>query len=508
MNREANVQELLDSTPEQPAYFETWMKNHMSPMYIFYRRDKTGASCICGKCGIGYHTDETPVRHTKATCQWCGNHGKWEWKKVTTTQEDIRQFALLQKVTNERVVLRTFEISQRVRQGRAVDYSLDEIERRFFDMNGMQCIKKDYAYIKGRWIREWQKGRNRNVYGGLIYLGYEDEIKKTDMKYCDVELINAVANRGVMNGYKLALILEAYVNNPAIEMYAKNNMQHLVDALVSNGGKNKLIYRKGKKLQSQLRLKDKSLIKRFIESKGDMDLLQVLQYEQKYNVRWTKEQEAFVVKYSKDIKIFLKYMTLQQLMNRIEKYKQEKDSYGERSTVYRYRDFLLMREELGYDMTNELYIYPKNLRQKHNELVVEKNLKRDNERMAKSDAKFCNIKKKYKKIDKKYHFETDEYLIRPAGSASEIIKEGCTLHHCVGRNDWYMEKHHKGESYIMFLRRKSEPDVPYYTIEISGTKIVQWYSMNDRKPDMEVIKAVLDQWVEKLKTQKKIKKTA
>ena len=113
-----------------------------------------------------------------------------------------------------------------------------------------------------------------------------------------------------------------------------------------------------------------------------------------------------------------------------------------------------------------------------------------------------------KKINKKYHFETDEYLIRPARTASEIIKEGCTLHHCVGRNDLYMEKHNKGESYIMFLRRKSEPDNPYYTIEIRGTRIIQWYSMNDRKPDEETIKAVLDQWVEHLEAQKKVKKTA
>lgn len=508
MRKEINVKALLDSTPEQPQYFEKWMKDNMAYISIFYRRGKKGASCICGKCGVGFDTDEIPVRHQPAKCQWCGNIGKWEWKKVTTTREDIQQYALLQRTTDNKLVLRTFCITQRVRQGRAVDYVLEEIERKFFDMSGMQIIKRDYVYDRGKWITEWMRGRNRNVCGGRLYPGYLSEISQTDMKYCDATGINDISYGGLLNGYKLAQILEAYVNNPALEMYTKSGMKHLVTALVNNGGKNKLIYRNGKTLQKQLRLKDKALIKRFVESKGDMDLLRVLQYEQKYNVRWTKEQEAFVMEYAKDIPIFFKYMTLQQLMNRIEKYSKEKDSYGTRSTVLRYRDFLLMREELGYDMTNELYAHPKHLRQKHDELVTEKNLKRDTERMEKADAKFSKIKKNFHKIDKKYHFETEEYLIRPARSASEIIREGCTLHHCVGRNDWYIGKHDKGESYIMFLRKKEEPDTPYYTIEICGTRIVQWYSLNDRKPDKEIIQAVLDQWMEYLKTPKKKQKTA
>ena len=51
----------------------------------------------------------------------------------------------------------------------------------------------------------------------------------------------------------------------------------------------------------------------------------------------------------------------------------------------------------------------------------------------------------------------------------ELKKEGEALHHCVGT---YMERVRKGETMIFFIRRKEEPEKPYYTLEWHG-KVVQ-----------------------------------
>ena len=58
-------------------------------------------------------------------------------------------------------------------------------------------------------------------------------------------------------------------------------------------------------------------------------------------------------------------MSLKQLMNRIEKYKSQQGYYTDSEIIGRYYDYLQMREELGYDMRNEVFLYPKNLKEKH-----------------------------------------------------------------------------------------------------------------------------------------------
>ena len=74
------------------------------------------------------------------------------------------------------------------------------------------------------------------------------------------------------------------------------------------------------------------------------------------------------------------------------------------------------------------------------------------------------------------------------------MKEGRALHHCVGRNDYYMKRMAAGRTWILFLREKERPEEPYYTIEIDmeTDKVLQYYSAFDRQPDGLRIRKVLD----------------
>ena len=60
-------------------------------------------------------------------------------------------------------------------------------------------------------------------------------------------------------------------------------------------------------------------------------------------------------------------------------------------------------------------------------------------------------------------YDDENYLIRLPKDEDEICKEGMSLHHCVGG---YAHEHSIGSTTIMFLRKKSEPDKPFYTIEV------------------------------------------
>lgn len=74
------------------------------------------------------------------------------------------------------------------------------------------------------------------------------------------------------------------------------------------------------------------------------------------------------------------------------------------------------------------------------------------------------------------------------------------LHHCVGGAN-YLTKHDKEETYILMLRFKEEPDIPYITVEIDSKnpRIIQWYGEKDKKPDEKNMQKWLNDYVIKLK---------
>lgn len=70
----------------------------------------------------------------------------------------------------------------------------------------------------------------------------------------------------------------------------------------------------------------------------------------------------------------------------------------------------------------------------------------------------------------KYVFEDGDYLVRVSDSPRDIMEEGTHLRHCVAT---YIEPVSEGERIVVFIRKKSEPDVPFYTVEVSTDGTIQ-----------------------------------
>lgn len=86
------------------------------------------------------------------------------------------------------------------------------------------------------------------------------------------------------------------------------------------------------------------------------------------------------------------------------------------------------------------------------------------------DANNKEKEEKMRKLDEKrkkvFEAEDNEFLIRLPLKLSEIVEEGSKLSHCVGG---YTDRHATGSTTILFLRKKSEANKPFYTIECHGT---------------------------------------
>jgi hypothetical protein len=88
------------------------------------------------------------------------------------------------------------------------------------------------------------------------------------------------------------------------------------------------------------------------------------------------------------------------------------------------------------------------------------------ERNKKDDEK----RKKTDENRKCYEYEEDGYLIRLPVNIAEIIAEGVKQHICIGS---YASSHSNGHTNLFFLRQKSQPDAPFYAIEMGNDKRIR-----------------------------------
>lgn len=111
--------------------------------------------------------------------------------------------------------------------------------------------------------------------------------------------------------------------------------------------------------------------------------------------------------------------------------------------------------------------------------------------------RFNNLKKdgRWEKFNKKriemYEKVGDEFEIVVPREPVDIINEGANLNHCVGG---YLESVASGYKTILFLRKVSEPDKSFYTIEVGKSNIIQIHGNHNRwlGNNPEAIQFVID----------------
>ena len=201
----------------------------------------------------------------------------------------------------------------------------------------------------------------------------------------------------------------------------------------------------------------------------------------------------------KECDMLLKYQSVDKLCNTADRYRNEYDGSFARALI-EYADYLREREKAGDDMTNEIYLRPRNLHETYARLRAENEAKKDELYLQRMKDRYPKIPDVSRKIMKRYTWQQDGLMIRPAYDAGEIVLEGRILHHCVGsEHQLYMKNYNDNKRYILVVRRQSEPDIPYITVELADNRIRQWYGIHDTKPDKEEIDRFLEEYIRHLK---------
>lgn len=124
-----------------------------------------------------------------------------------------------------------------------------------------------------------------------------------------------------------------------------------------------------------------------------------------------------------------------------------------------------MAQSFGMNTDDEIIYRASKLRLRHNQLILRSKMASCGKQAAVMAAKHPTVNKICKSLTK-YAFEGDTYAIVAPRNVEDIFIDGYVLNHCLFRSELYWDRIENHETYILFLRRRTEPDIPYYTLEV------------------------------------------
>lgn len=484
---------------------------------IIYKRGNVNG--ICTVCGTQVHAmGRRFTQSAYATCPNCG-------ARVSCVLEDgcafaanyIENIVAVQKGTDGKTVFFRQWLLRRDHTARweHIEDFLQETVR--YAIRGAKTAKWQK---EGKWnyymkteryeLDEWTRWQDNRIYDGSYFFytgGIEEALSGTAMQYADLDGYLAAERHNKNPIY----FLEYHARYPVVEFLWKAGYRNIVHNRVfgmSKENRNAIRWER-KKLKECFKFPLR-ILKLMPPEEWKLDDVQRANYLWKnYGERITDAEMRMALQSRTDVQNLTGAMPyagigkiLKYIQKQTEKRKEEKGhtTYTPEGIIRAYRDYLRECEQLHFDLHDREILFPKDLVAAHDrtmkQIAFEKN-KADQEKFQKAVEKL-----------EKFAWSEGEFFIRPAREQMELTAEGKALHHCVGG---YIRRMAEGETAIFFLRKVSEPDKPFYTLELQKKRVIQCRTEHnasyDRNPD---VKNFVDMWMEKvvLKGKKKAKEAA
>jgi len=274
-----------------------------------------------------------------------------------------------------------------------------------------------------------------------------------------------------------------YARYPVVEYLTKLGFSGLVIEKLNGNRTYSAINWHGKSLFKVLKLTKNDLneirTNKLNISFSDLKLLQLSRKDgSNFSVKEAYEISKTYKYYLDDIERAQNYCQLRKLMNYLDKQynKDDKHYYHKSYVLTTWRDYINDCIKLKLDLKKEAVLFPKNLYQAHQNTIKQIKIKED-------EALNQKIKVRLEKLNKKYYFEYQGLMIRPAQSTLELIEEGKALNHCVGT---YAKQYAEGKTDILFIRSMEDPSKSFYTVEICNNTVLQVRGKNNCPPDENI----------------------
>lgn len=517
---------LFEMLPEEPKRLQWDIERKANEgNIIYYKRHGVYTDYHCCQCGEDYTLRTEPYEGLEPVkvyskperlkvfeCPRCGDGALlYPMGYAKCTYQNFTTFLYQVAAEDGTLITRMYDVFVTRTPEGARNIQTTECERVFMRPGYYRAY---YSYNAGK---SWSK--DRQVALGKIYDLIEvnyDCINDSQMKYLPRDMYKTIYSkqerieRKYLARYKTA---ESFARCPQLETLFKNDFRDICRRIIWLRGSTKSINKHAKELHEILRITKTQL--RFIKENHDASTvtlrkLEIFHIADRYGIKECDyDKLLYLCKVSsvETLDYLLRFQSLTKLWNVVCKYLEDRHFNNLREVLSEYKDYLHEREDNGDDLSNTIYLRPRNLYETYSRIRQEAEQKRDEKYIDDMQAKYPDIELRSEKIPKKYTFIHKGLVIRPAVDAKEIVMEGRILHHCVGSDSQrYLRNFNAGKGWILVIRHIDNLDKPYITVELKDNKIIQWYGEHDTKPDEEIIEEFLKEYRKHI--DKKERKTA
>jgi hypothetical protein len=509
----------MKDTPRLPEAFARWIDREplINSRYVFYRRvTKRKAEGFCTHCKNDFIlTAEIPAHNERSTCPSCRSQITYKAIGKATKLRDESHAAILQKSRNSgEYVLRYFEISRSfTRDYREPDDWQYEKARLFFKADGT---------ITGQFRNGWSSKTDR--YGwhptNDVITGTNKEI--TWEKRYGVytvgwnvwfrpAMLYSYNLRPMLTGLNMSYDIIRNIKGREVDVtsYLMRGIAYPFAPSLWRIGLSRLCgdlleecfepenYRPSGALHTRF-----GVSKAFMASMREHNLgIEAVRLRAHLPKEPDMADFLWMLKNKvkgRHVSQVIKYATFHKMKKYIEKQVKvcRLRVYGDETRADRligiWKDYISMRLTLGYDLKKKSVLFPKRVNHEHDKIQQLVKIKHD-------PVMDERIKALYPGLEEIYSFADGNFLIRPPKDFDDFIDEGANLLHCVCANEYY-RGHVERKSYIFFLRRAKNPDIPYYTIEYAPDKNsirqCQGYRHKNQTAD---IQAFTEKWLLRVK---------
>lgn len=416
------------------------------------------------------------LKPPKAFFEWCYYNMptyKWANKQQTIVASERKHYFTEEKRLTKNSRLTFFD---RRDHFQIILSTSKRIEIQTYEVRSL--LEKGKQYFRVRLVNLEHFSNNKHIKVGAV----------SDTTY-DFRLVQ-LSNMLSMYAQRPTL----YPNNWNDRLFTVSELRYLtIDSIYSD--EIAFIYKYRQRIEYAQRINAPELAKQILEMKLDMRSITMnwlkrnkvffRNSQRTYQAYQVKQAlESLGTKYISGVEAFMGVDDISKIPEGVKPITFQNYLMKQKRTIGFYQDYIDMLNELGIPLT-PMKRLPKDLKTAHDKAVATLNaMKRE---IVRKEFEKRAIEEAFLEMTIK-----DVQFILPK-EANDLIEEGKSLKHCVGGSS-YINQHAEGETTIVFARKTTEPDKPYYTIEYCDSRLVQVHGFKNKRPD-EQLREIVNQWL-------------
>lgn len=449
--------------------------------FMFY--DKIANEGFCTNCEKYVSLKGITYKHNMMEIKCPSCHKKVQYKSKNISHKHLRTQAtgVIFEKNGKELLARYFDVSKDYGKDYVnPEINVSEVVRTVFEKNKIvNYEKRMFHQLEVNWCKCSPYAACYNYNYDIRYIahnnygiyGLKKSLKDTYNQFSEVCEWLKVYGKNV---WTAECYLEKYTKYPVMEKLVKLGMFDMAKEMAKRNFKEQSL--EEKELHKILNI-SKVKFKMLNSIKNPAyDLYRCIK-ENKTNKEYSLEQYKFIqqkIRNTYDEKFIF------ELLQNVSYYKLHK--YLENKDAGLYIDYIKFCKKLEWNLKNTYVLFPKDINKAHDEAQA---LITYEEKKEQIEA----INKRLPEIARKYNFTYKDLVIIAPKDAKEYVHESQELHNCISRN--YMGSMASGRCCIVFIRKKSDINKPYYAMEIDEDgKICQVRGKVNCEPNKEVRECV------------------